>query len=144
MSRISHATGSQRATSHFIADKNASNARQVDRRAVACPDCGAAIGQRCVTPTGRPTLHVSRKRLTTRLHNERLQQWDLLVEVNKVTFKERRAMLQGYSGSMIDLAVELDIAYHSLRNWFHTQQPPATDAGVRFAAWVLAQRAVSA
>jgi hypothetical protein len=35
--------------------------------AVACPDCGAAVGEQCHSASGRRSVHMSRKRMAARV-----------------------------------------------------------------------------
>ena len=64
MTRNGHALGGAR----FEAGQR----HQVKRNSIPCPDCGAGVGEYCVTATGRRlvTGHASRVRLATRAANE--------------------------------------------------------------------------
>lgn len=141
MSRLSHQSRNTKATTTYATEPRVNNFRQVDRRSAVCLDCGAGIGEQCTSSTGRPTLHESRKRLTTRLHNEAMTgQWDALLEVNKISHKERRALRARAGVTHRELAERWGVSVSLVCRWFIDRQPPANDVGLAFAEWLLGER----
>lgn len=53
------------------ANLGAKNSRRVDCKVVACPQCGAAVGDACTTDGRTTNTHRPRKRMAIRAENKR-------------------------------------------------------------------------
>ena len=70
----SHGSRSRAAKMNKVYDQSSvKNARRVSMLTVRCPDCGADLGEPCLNKQGSPmtSVHAVRKRLATRLDNQR-------------------------------------------------------------------------
>ena len=107
------------------------------KNVVACPTCGAEVGESCVTTDGNAvrTSHTTRRRMAIRANNEQVD-LDALRRIRVVGSGARKAVRKQDGATLTTLAAEFGTSHQTLLRWERGLQPVG-EAGSRYAAWVL-------